>query len=100
MKQSMLMLFISPFLLRILLFDQVIANAVQKSNIQSLDGLQGVVNVQGEDQKTLDVLANDVMINSLKFSKKVQPLHCCCCRWCRFFFFFNYYSTSLSLLND
>lgn len=33
--------------------------------------IKGIVNVQGEDQKKLDVLANDVFINAITFSRKV-----------------------------
>lgn len=50
---------------------KVISNAVQHAGVQGLYGMQGVVNVQGEDQKKLDVLANDVMVNAIKFSHKV-----------------------------
>ena len=34
----------------------------------------GVANVQGEDQKKLDVLANDLFINMLKSSYEVSTL--------------------------
>ncbi len=53
---------------------QVIANAVQKAGSQGLYGLVGEVNKTGDDQKKLDVLANDVMINALIGSKKVSRL--------------------------
>lgn len=51
---------------------KVIANAVQHAGVQGLYGMQGAINVQGEDQKKLDVLANDVMVNAIKFSHKVN----------------------------
>ncbi|KAH9465008.1 hypothetical protein MJO28_001309 [Puccinia striiformis f. sp. tritici] len=34
-------------------------------------GAAGITNVQGEEQKKLDVLSNDIMINSLQASGKV-----------------------------
>jgi fructose-1,6-bisphosphatase I len=34
-------------------------------------GAAGMTNVQGEEQKKLDVLSNDIMINSLRASGKV-----------------------------
>jgi fructose-1,6-bisphosphatase I len=55
---------------------------VQRAGTQGLFALGGETNVQGEDQKKLDVLANDVMINALIGSKKVARLdrvaHCRC----------------------
>eukprot|EP00048_Salpingoeca_helianthica_P015377 m.226487 g.226487 ORF g.226487 m.226487 type:complete len:366 (-) comp16958_c0_seq1:129-1226(-) len=53
---------------------KVIANAVQKAGAQGLHGLVGEVNKTGDDQKKLDVLANDVMINALIGSKKVSVM--------------------------
>lgn len=53
---------------------KVIANAVQKAGAQGLYGLVGEVNKTGDDQKKLDVLANDVMINALISSKKVAVM--------------------------
>lgn len=53
---------------------KVIANAVAHAGVQDLYGMHGMVNVQGEDQKKLDVLANDVMINAIKFSQKVAMM--------------------------
>ena len=50
---------------------KVIANAVTVSDIQSLHGLHGDANASGEDQKTLDVLSNEVMINVLQRTNKV-----------------------------
>lgn len=37
-------------------------------------GLAGETNVQGEEQKKLDVLANDIMVNSLRASGKTAVL--------------------------
>ncbi|RWV84325.1 hypothetical protein GW17_00053966, partial [Ensete ventricosum] len=38
-----------------------IASLVQRAGISNLTGVQGAVNVQGEDQKKLDVVSNEVM---------------------------------------
>ena len=38
-----------------------IASLVQRANISNLTGVQGAVNVQGEDQKKLDVISNEVL---------------------------------------
>ena len=37
-------------------------------------GLAGETNVQGEDQKKLDVLSNDIMVNALRSSGKTAVL--------------------------
>ena len=37
-----------------------IASLVQRANISNLTGIGGAVNVQGEDQKKLDVVSNEV----------------------------------------
>ena len=37
-------------------------------------GLAGETNVQGEEQKKLDVLSNDIMVNSLRASRKTAVL--------------------------
>lgn len=37
-----------------------IASLVQRAGISNLTGVQGAVNVQGEDQKKLDVISNEV----------------------------------------
>lgn len=39
-----------------------IASLVQRANISNLTGVQGAVNVQGEDQKKLDVVSNEVSV--------------------------------------
>jgi len=51
-----------------------IASLVARAGIQDLTGLQeggGSVNVQGEEQKKLDVISNTVMKNALRYSGKV-----------------------------
>jgi len=53
---------------------KVIASAVSRAGIQGLYGMVGAVNVQGEDQKALDVLANQIMINVLTYSKKISVM--------------------------
>lgn len=53
---------------------KVISNAVTMAGIQSLHALEGGANATGDDQKTLDVLSNDVMINALRSSRKVGAM--------------------------
>ena len=48
------------------LASKVIASAVRKAGIAGLYGLHGQINVQGEDVKKLDVVANDNFIETLK----------------------------------
>lgn len=43
-----------------------IASLLQRSSIINLTGLQGTVNVQGEDQKKLDVISNEVCLVSFR----------------------------------
>lgn len=50
---------------------QVVSTAVRKAGIAGLFGLEGAVNVQGEDQKKLDIIANENFINTLRSSTKV-----------------------------
>ncbi|KAG6541608.1 hypothetical protein Mapa_017001 [Marchantia paleacea] len=45
-----------------------IASLVQRAGISNLTGVQGAVNVQGEDQKKLDVISNEVFSNCLRSS--------------------------------
>ncbi|XP_077537510.1 fructose-1,6-bisphosphatase 1-like [Haemaphysalis longicornis] len=45
-----------------------VAAAVRRAGIANLYGMVGHTNVQGEEQKTLDVIANDLFINLLKAS--------------------------------
>lgn len=59
-----------------------IASLVQRAGISNLTGLQGAANIQGEDQKKLDVISNEV--NSISSPKSrtflsrlsLQRLHC------------------------
>eukprot|EP00301_Raphidiophrys_heterophryoidea_P013263 c20635_g1_i1.p1 GENE.c20635_g1_i1~~c20635_g1_i1.p1 ORF type:complete len:363 (-),score=90.46 c20635_g1_i1:95-1132(-) len=53
---------------------KVVAAAVRKSGIANLTGLAGAENVQGEEVKKLDVLANDTFINALRASKLVNVM--------------------------
>jgi len=45
-----------------------IATAVKRAGIAKLYGLHGEQNSTGDDQKMLDVMSNDIMINALKNS--------------------------------
>jgi fructose-1,6-bisphosphatase I len=45
-----------------------IASLVQRAGISNLTGLQGASNIQGEDQKKLDVISNEVLSLSLSLS--------------------------------
>jgi hypothetical protein len=51
---------------------KIISSAIRKASLINLYGLAGATNVQGEDQKKLDVLSNDCFINTLKFSKVIN----------------------------
>jgi hypothetical protein len=52
-----------------------IASLVQRAGISNLTGLQGASNIQGEDQKKLDVISNEVLSLSLSllWLDKIQP---------------------------
>lgn len=43
---------------------KLIASLVQRAGISNLTGLQGAANIQGEDQKKLDVISNEVKFKS------------------------------------
>ncbi|XP_021865512.1 fructose-1,6-bisphosphatase, chloroplastic isoform X2 [Spinacia oleracea] len=45
-----------------------IASLVQRAGISNLTGIQGAVNIQGEDQKKLDVVSNEVFSSCLRSS--------------------------------
>jgi fructose-1,6-bisphosphatase I len=45
-----------------------IASLVQRAGISNLTGLQGAANIQGEDQKKLDVISNEVFSSCLRSS--------------------------------
>lgn len=47
---------------------KAVASAVRRAGIAKLFGIEGSTNVQGEQVKKLDVLANDLFINMLKSS--------------------------------
>eukprot|EP00040_Diaphanoeca_grandis_P035884 m.226760 g.226760 ORF g.226760 m.226760 type:complete len:899 (-) comp33501_c7_seq2:233-2929(-) len=53
---------------------KVIANAVTMSGIQSTHSLSGMLNSTGDDQKTLDVISNDVMVNAMRSSRTVTAM--------------------------
>eukprot|EP00161_Ancyromonas_sigmoides_P023680 TRINITY_DN7462_c2_g2_i2.p1 TRINITY_DN7462_c2_g2~~TRINITY_DN7462_c2_g2_i2.p1 ORF type:complete len:351 (-),score=157.61 TRINITY_DN7462_c2_g2_i2:125-1177(-) len=50
---------------------KTISSAIRKASLINLYGLAGETNVQGEDVKKLDVLSNDLFINTLSFSGAV-----------------------------
>jgi hypothetical protein len=53
---------------------KTIASLVQRAGINNLSGLEGgggSINVQGEEQKKLDVVSNDVLKNALQFTGKL-----------------------------
>ncbi|GAC71758.1 malate synthase [Moesziomyces antarcticus T-34] len=51
-----------------------IESNVRKASLINLIGAAGNTNVQGEDQKKLDVLSNEIMINALRASGKTAVL--------------------------
>lgn len=56
---------------------KAISKLVRNASLQQLTGLQdggGSMNVQGEEQKKLDVMANDVLKNALKWTGKMRTL--------------------------
>jgi len=55
---------------------KAISNLVKRSQLPSSEtlGLQGEVNIQGEDQKKLDVITNDVLKRALRFTGKLGVL--------------------------
>lgn len=55
---------------------KAITNMVKRSQLPSSAtlGLQGEVNVQGEDQKKLDVITNEVLKRALRFTGKMGVL--------------------------
>lgn len=65
-----------------------IASLVQRASISNLTGVQGAVNVQGEDQKKLDVVSNEVgncytIIYSLNnvHREYIYLQNCVCLSW-------------------
>ena len=55
---------------------KAITNLVKRSQLPSADtlGYQGEVNVQGEDQKKLDVITNDLLKRALRFTGRLGVL--------------------------
>jgi len=55
---------------------KAITNLVKRSQLPSSEtlGLEGEVNVQGEDQKKLDVITNDLLKRALRFTGKLGVL--------------------------
>ena len=53
---------------------KTIAQAVRKAGIIGVLGLDGSTNSTGDDVKKLDLLSNDVFVNSLKFSRELCVL--------------------------
>jgi len=55
---------------------KAIANTVKRSQLPSSEtlGYQGAVNIQGEDQKKLDVITNDLLKRALRFTGKLGVL--------------------------
>ncbi|KAJ1629404.1 chloroplast fructose-1,6-bisphosphatase [Pavlovales sp. CCMP2436] len=56
---------------------KTISNLVRRSAMTGLTGLQGgggAMNIQGEEQKKLDLITNDVLKNALRFSGKMGVL--------------------------
>ena len=55
---------------------KAIADLVKRSQLPSSEtlGYQGEVNVQGEDQKKLDVITNDLLKRALRFTGKLGVL--------------------------
>ncbi|KZP11975.1 inositol phosphatase [Athelia psychrophila] len=51
-----------------------IATNVRRARLINLVGLAGETNVQGEEQKKLDILSNDIMVNALRASGKCAVL--------------------------
>jgi len=51
-----------------------IANLVNRSGISNLTGLAGAANIQGEDQKKLDVVSNTVFCNALRASGRTGTI--------------------------
>lgn len=51
-----------------------VCNAVNKAGLAKLIGLAGETNVQGEEQKKLDVLSNEVFVNALISSGRTSLL--------------------------
>jgi fructose-1,6-bisphosphatase I len=55
---------------------KAISNLVKRSQLPSSEtlGYQGEINVQGEDQKKLDVITNDLLKRALRFTGRIGVL--------------------------
>merc|ERR1712106_1121962 len=55
---------------------KALSNLVKRSQLPSSEtlGYEGNVNIQGEDQKKLDVIANDVLKRALRFTGRLGVL--------------------------
>jgi fructose-1,6-bisphosphatase I len=53
---------------------KTISNLVRKSDLTGTTGLQGSVNIQGEEQKKMDVITNNVLKNALKWAGHLGTL--------------------------
>jgi len=55
---------------------KALSNLVKRSQLPSSEtlGYQGEVNIQGEDQKKLDVISNDILKRALRFTGKIGVL--------------------------
>ncbi|KNC86721.1 fructose-1,6-bisphosphatase, cytosolic [Sphaeroforma arctica JP610] len=51
-----------------------VSSAVRKAGLANMTGLAGAQNVQGEDQKKLDVIADAVFVNSLRSCGRVASM--------------------------
>ncbi|KAF8939026.1 Fructose-1,6-bisphosphatase [Dissophora ornata] len=51
-----------------------VASNVRKASLINITGLANTSNIQGEDQKKLDVIANEIFINALRSSSKVSVM--------------------------
>mmetsp|Transcript_26237 Transcript_26237/g.57275 ORF Transcript_26237/g.57275 Transcript_26237/m.57275 type:complete len:246 (-) Transcript_26237:4709-5446(-) len=53
---------------------KTISTAVRKAGILGMYGLEGSVNVQGEEVKKLDILSHDNFVQALRYSTKVSVM--------------------------
>jgi fructose-1,6-bisphosphatase I len=56
---------------------KTLSNLVRRSSLTGITGLEdggGSINIQGEEQKKLDVISNDVLKNALKWSGQLTTL--------------------------
>ena len=53
---------------------KVVSHEIRKAGLVDITGTIGTTNIQGEEQKKLDVFANEAFINTLKNGEKVGVL--------------------------